>query len=419
MKKILLLSLFVTVQAFGQGLKLSTPDEKAMFPKLPADKLGFAELLPFSYSLEKYVPPVLRQKGGTCVGFATFYYALSTMYNIEFDITDTRGKYVHAFDPYYIYSIVNNNKEDCEGALPFDDAFKALSKIGAKKLFYPPFTDCGTEWTETELKNTLGYTVPYSIEEWYYLEKTSKPADKLIEIVKNFIYNKIPVITGFKYVKSMSSYNSENQFGVKGDGLWDPKSLEDQQGGHALCVVGYNDYKHGGAFRIVNSWGKDYGDDGYIWVKYDDFVEFVELLFVVELNGNLEYLPPTVIDEDKYKRFRYENYKNTYSFFEGQYLNKGVNGYGILSDKASDSYYVGMFNDANMEGFFLVLDEEGLFSANAVNGKLQDFEKLGFAANNELMDTQLDAKKYFSKLGTKLSIRKANSTSNSPSKPKK
>ena len=107
MKKILFLLLLASPQAFSQGLILSSAEEKSAFPKLPADKLGFADILPFSHSLEKYVPPVLNQEGGTCVGFASFYYALSTMYNIEFDITDPSEKYVHSFDPilHLLYSL--------------------------------------------------------------------------------------------------------------------------------------------------------------------------------------------------------------------------------------------------------------------------------------------------------------------------
>jgi hypothetical protein len=63
-----------------------------------------------------------------------------------------------------------------------------------------------------------------------------------------------------------------------------------------------------------------------------------------------------------------------------------------------------------MSGYFLLVDDDGVFSANAVDGKLQDFEKLGFASDNSLMELQLEAKKYFSRLGEKLSIRKANSS---------
>jgi len=420
MKKILFLLLLASTQAFSQGLILSSPEEKSAFPKLPADKLGFADILPFSHSLEKYVPPVLNQEGGTCVGFASFYYALSTMYNIEFDITDPSEKYVHSFDPYFIYSIYFNDKNDCDGGLPFDAAFEKLGKIGAKKLFYPPFTGCESTWTTTELKNTLGYTKPYSIETWYYLDKENISDDRLLEILKGTLYENTPIITGFKFVESMFSYNSENLLGVKTDGLWDPRSYESEDGGHALCVVGYNDYKYGGAFRIVNSWGSDYGDNGYMWVKYEDFIEFVELIFVLELNKNIQELPPTEIVSDNYKRFNYKNNSNTYSSYEGQHLYNGVNGYGIWSDKEQNSFYIGEFKDADMTGFFLVVDDDGIFSANAVNGNLQDFEKLGFAGDDdEVMETQLEAKRYFQKLGDKLSIRKSNSSRRSTVKAKK
>lgn len=420
MKKILLLLLLASTQAFSQGLILSSPEEKSAFPKLPADKLGFADILPFSFSLEKYVPPVLSQEGGTCVGFASFYYALSTMYNIEFDITDPSEKYVHSFDPYFIYSIYYNEKNDCDSGLPFGAGFQKLGKIGAKKLFYPPFTSCGTTWTTTELRNTLGYTTPYSISNWYYYEVENMSNQNIVDVVKQNLYNNTPLITGFKFVESMFSYRSDNLLGVKSDGLWDPRSYEKEDGGHALCVVGYNDYKFGGAFRIVNSWGVDYGDNGYMWVKYDDFCEFVEEIFLLELNENIKVLPPTEIVSNNYKRFNYKNNSNTYSSYEGQYLYNGVNGYGIWSDRVGNAYYIGKYDDGNMTGFFLVVDDDGIFSANAVNGNLQDFEKLGFAGEDEeIMKTQLDAKKYFQKLGDKLSIRKSNSSRPSTVKARK
>lgn len=52
-------------------------------------------------------------------------------------------------------------------------------------------------------------------------------------------------------------------------------------GGHALVVVGYDDRKE--AFRSMNSWGKNWGDDGYIWVKYKDFGDFCKYAYVLYL----------------------------------------------------------------------------------------------------------------------------------------
>lgn len=38
-------------------------------------------------------------------------------------------------------------------------------------------------------------------------------------------------------------------------------------GGHAMCMVGYDDSKK--SFRVVNSWGKNWGDKGFGWISYD------------------------------------------------------------------------------------------------------------------------------------------------------
>ena len=63
------------------------------------------------------------------------------MYNFEFNITDPRGKFAHSFDPYFIYSIVNNEVDHCDDGLYMYEATELLYKIGAKKLFFPSIFD--------------------------------------------------------------------------------------------------------------------------------------------------------------------------------------------------------------------------------------------------------------------------------------
>jgi hypothetical protein len=41
--------------------------------------------------------------------------------------------------------------------------------------------------------------------------------------------------------------------------------------GHAVCVVGYDDKKDGGAFELLNSIGTHFGTDGYGWITYKAF----------------------------------------------------------------------------------------------------------------------------------------------------
>ncbi|HXB96189.1 MAG TPA: C1 family peptidase, partial [Puia sp.] len=72
---------------------------------------------------------------------------------------------------------------------------------------------------------------------------------------------------------------------MMGQDLWQP-SAEDRSmlgfGGHAQCVVGYDDRKYGGAFLIMNSWGPSWGNNGFAWVRYPDFRYFVREAYGLE-----------------------------------------------------------------------------------------------------------------------------------------
>ncbi len=46
-----------------------------------------------------------------------------------------------------------------------------------------------------------------------------------------------------------------------------PQTTEELEGGHALCCVGYNDFKK--VFIVRNSWGDRAGDKGYYYLPYD------------------------------------------------------------------------------------------------------------------------------------------------------
>ena len=409
-----LLSLLLLLPSFlySQGLNFSSNDELAQIHEPPSN-YGFVTDLPASYSLERYVPFVKKQTGGTCVGFSTFYYALSTMYNIEFNITQGVDKFAHSFDPYFIYSIVFNKKNDCNTGLTFPQAFESVYKIGSKKLLYPPFTTCDTNWDEQKLLNTMPYTKSYSINN-YYILNVDKP--NFVDNVKQAIAYKLPVVIGMSYLPSMGIYNSNDQYGVSSDGLWTPNPNEAVDGGHALCVVGYDDYKFGGSFRIVNSWGSGFGDNGYMWVRYNDFKNFTKEAYLMELNENVtsRISFKDGLRSESYRRYGYKTKANQLSTYEGQYLNDSTTGLGIWLDEDNDTHYIGEFTKGSMNGFFIILDKDGMFSGVANDGVFTDVNKLGFGEeSDEIMEKQVSALKYFDNFDVELDgIRKANSTSN-------
>ena len=51
----------------------------------------------------------------------------------------------------------------------------------------------------------------------------------------------------------------------------------------------------------------------------------------------------------------------------------------------------------------------GILTAFSINPDT-DVESFGFGSNEELMETEISAKKFFEKLGSEFSLRKANST---------
>jgi hypothetical protein len=73
--------------------------------------------------------------------------------------------------------------------------------------------------------------------------------------------------------------------GMLGQKVWHPDNSDLRQigfGGHAMCVIGYDDRLEGGAFQIMNSWGREWGENGIGWIRYRDFREFVREAYGVD-----------------------------------------------------------------------------------------------------------------------------------------
>ncbi len=64
-----------------------------------------------------------------------------------------------------------------------------------------------------------------------------------------------------------------------------PQAGQAVLGGHAVVAVGYDDArkigKHKGALKIRNSWGKQWGEEGYGWLPY----RYVEAGLAVDFWG--------------------------------------------------------------------------------------------------------------------------------------
>lgn len=82
-----------------------------------------------------------------------------------------------------------------------------------------------------------------------------------LEDMKYALASTGPIVIGIKVYENMEN--------VKEDGFV-PEAEGSMLGGHAILITGYDDTK--GGFRMVNSWGKDWGIDGTAWLSYN-FIE--------------------------------------------------------------------------------------------------------------------------------------------------
>lgn len=398
----LIVSLCFTGFGFSQGAKLTPIDVKFNIEKLDRNIMGFSADIPRRYSMEKYVPPVSDQGDtSTCVGFSALYYSLSTMYNIAFEYTSYQDRFANAFDPYFLYSILNNYKDGaCDEGLYVYEAVEKINSLGAKKRWISPITKCNTNWSSSDISRVKKYTYPFRIDSFYDIPP------KEVEVIKEAIYHDMPVTGLFALTDSFDSergwYGGESR-----KGLWNPGNSEQINGYHAMTLVGYDDFVFGGSFRVVNSWGDDYGDEGYLWIPYDVFVKKCEEAYAysVDFEKNIN----STNDE-------FERYDNDDGVYEGEYINNDLNGYATWYSFETKSYYFGFLNKGSWDGFHVVITPDELKYGEMTNGY---FNEYGFA-DEENLEKERDLKEYFGLFDIKnitlQKIRKANSTKKMPTK---
>ncbi|MBO4661334.1 MAG: C1 family peptidase [Bacteroidaceae bacterium] len=219
-------------------------------------------VLPKAYSLKKYCPtPKSQGPHGTCTAWSTTYAARTMCEAISNGWTNKDTITKEAFSPIFIYKQLNREPE-CQNGTSIAEALWLLKSKGAPKLrsFDVLCADYIPNNLYTEASNYKidDYTALFNIFSGYVPDKISS--------VKKALAENHPVVIAMDVCESFDIYN--------GGDLWNGVKGVDC-GGHAMCVIGYDDDKYGGAFEIMNSWGTWWADSGYVWIKYEDFRESV------------------------------------------------------------------------------------------------------------------------------------------------
>lgn len=127
--------------------------------------------------------------------------------------------------------------------------------------------------------NSLG-VCPESVWAYNIGQFTEKPSDEAYKVAINnkaLAYHRVPrdlphmkavLVSGLPFVVGFSVYSYFESQEMADKGVLDiPSPDETLLGGHCVLVVGYDDAK--GCFKVRNSWGPNWGLNGYFWMKYD------------------------------------------------------------------------------------------------------------------------------------------------------
>jgi hypothetical protein len=247
---------------------------------------GLYNSMPSSASLKQYCPSIGDQGNyGTCVGWSCSYSARTILWARQQGITNTSDITTAAFSPGFLYRniVTPNNYPSCSSGAKLDDALECLKQIGdVLKQQYDPL--CPNEIDNGLMKQAESYR----IENYAHLFDSYDAEETILNSTKKALSEGNPVVIGMVVPES---------FQVCREDLWTPTANEQANpnvgGGHAMCVIGYDNNKYGGAFEIMNSWGEKWGNKGFVWVKYNDYARFTRYAF--EMINNINPTPAPVV----------------------------------------------------------------------------------------------------------------------------
>lgn len=300
------------------------------------------------YSLEEYLPEIGDQGDvGSCVGWATAYYGLTIVKRIE------KGRDYPEFSALSVFNRFCYLKglDPCGGGSYIDGCLSLLVTKGCPFVRDYDKPNCSVDANNKRYTDCL-----YSFERLQHNN---------VNQLKLSLVNNCPVVIGLEvFVGGLGNTLNSKFLDSNGVAKMDVfRTSKYPVGGHALCVIGYDDNVGGGAFKIANSWGKSWGKSGFFWLRYKD-LDMVRCAYSMFSN--------TVLDKNNtnshFKTSALSIYNET---AENLYLAlgydtpKGIQTKGWFRIEAGLSRNIDVSQRSTNGVYYILMDEDG----NVLEGK--------------------------------------------------
>lgn len=233
------------------GVKLNTLEEILAI----ADTTPSTRALPAAINNTSLFPsPGNQGSQNSCVSWAVGYAAKSNneLNKRGWTISESR----HQFSPAYLYNqLVDPNSTDkLTGII---ETMALIRTEGVCPLTYFPYNS-SDYLTQPNAIQTAAASL-YKGLTYYSIFGTTK--------IKEIISQGTGVVIAIKTYNDFKTISSTNP-------VFD-SSAGSYTGNHAICLIGYDDNYYGGAFKFINSYGTNWGLNGYGWISYDIVNSFV------------------------------------------------------------------------------------------------------------------------------------------------
>jgi len=307
---VVFLSVSLYSQEYVTGLNFSKDKYEEITESVPLVTRSITSI-PRKFSIKAYSPtPGNQGRQPSCVGWASGYGARTISNAIKNNWENNTTKInQNTYSPAFVYNLIKFKGDDnCKRGSYIADAMKLLNTYGVLPLkdFAYNAANCKSKPSEYGLKIAKKNTI-LSYER---LARWDNP-DNLVGKVKKAIANKNPVVIGMQVSSTF----------YKAKGAW-VGTHTGKPGGHAMVVIGYDDDKYGGAFEILNSWGTNWGNNGFIWVRYADFKANTKTAYVLI---------------DKTKKKENININDNYAGVSGELTLKLSNGNNMVATLSKDA----------------------------------------------------------------------------------
>jgi C1A family cysteine protease len=233
---------------FGMGWVPSAPDHRDHY--FSVAKKQKRKALPPMYDMRPQCPDIYNQGAlGSCTAHATAAALHFTQ------LEEKKEDFVpgRLFIYYNTRALQGTINYDSGGSLRM--AIKSVAKNGyCHEALCPYIVD---NFKKQPVRRAYADAETRKLSSLYYA-RVNQDLDEL----KIALADNNPVIFGFSVYESFMSENVEKTGIVPM-----PSRREKMEGGHAVCLVGYDDSDSW--FIVRNSWGEKWGDEGYFFMPYD------------------------------------------------------------------------------------------------------------------------------------------------------